>query len=146
MSAIKCDLVQLKALAEKLACSTQFPHCFCLWGDLGAGKTTFAQYFINFLNNQLSVTSPTFPLHQVYHTSKGEVWHWDLYRLENYQEVWETGFAEIVNNNTCLIEWPERALIMLPKNRTDITFKAISNQEREVLVTGHYDKTFKKNP
>ncbi len=125
-------------LAIRLAPFVAPTTTVCLWGDLGAGKTTFARYFIqSLLLTSEDIPSPTFTLVQTYETTKGEVWHCDLYRLKSHQEVEELGLLEAFTYAICLIEWPERLKNYLPKNRLDIHFKINSDQTRTLELVAH---------
>ncbi|GHT88820.1 hypothetical protein FACS1894113_2120 [Alphaproteobacteria bacterium] len=103
------SLQELKNKAEKLAAEAISPFSVLLFGDLGRGKTTFAQFFIKSLliNKTQNITSPTFNIVQVYETTKGPIWHVDLFRLKNKEEIFGLALLEAMNNNICLIEWPE---------------------------------------
>lgn len=102
-------LDELKALAHSWAANCKpAPHTLALYGEMGAGKTTFSQFAIDALMQQpCEVVSPTFPIIQVYQTPKGDVWHADLYRLNTLQEVEETGLLEAMHQHICIIEWPQ---------------------------------------
>jgi tRNA threonylcarbamoyladenosine biosynthesis protein TsaE len=96
-----------------------------LWGELGAGKTTFARAFINALPRPDSaapeeVPSPTFTLVQVYRRAPAPIWHIDLYRLEHAEEAYELGLEEALAEGISLIEWPDRLGPLLPFLRLDI--------------------------
>ncbi|MCH9614440.1 MAG: tRNA threonylcarbamoyladenosine biosynthesis protein TsaE [Chlamydiia bacterium] len=89
----------------------------CIYGDLGAGKTTFAKGFIEELTGDTEVTSPTFTYVQQY----GAVSHFDLYRLDNPEQFTEKGLDEYIQNDGfTLIEWPEKARGFLPKNTVEV--------------------------
>ena len=95
-------------MAEDLANSINPPCTILLKGNLGAGKTTFSQFFLKQIlisKNQI-ITSPTFNIINVYNTIKGVVWHVDLYRLESKEEVFNLGLFEFMQNGIALIEWP----------------------------------------
>ena len=77
-------------------------------GNLGAGKTTFTQYLMKQLGRTDEVSSPTYALVNEYDTPKGNVYHFDLYRLKNIGEVYDMGIEEYLDSAyLCIIEWPE---------------------------------------
>ena len=94
-------------MAEELASAIEAPHCILLNGSLGSGKTTFAQFFINCLDKNIVVTSPTFNIINIYDTIKGSVLHADLYRLSNENELEVLGILEFIRNGITIIEWPD---------------------------------------
>ncbi len=97
---------------------------YALYGELGAGKTVFAQGFASGLNITEPVTSPTFTVLQVYEGGRLTLYHFDLYRVEDESEMDEIGFDEYVYaDGVALIEWPLRAGSLLPKKRTDVYIK-----------------------
>lgn len=105
----KYTLNELKSKAETLASNVLAPHAIILEGNLGAGKTTFAQYFLKpiLINANQSIVSPTFTLVNIYDTTKGIIWHADLYRLKNESELFELGLIEFVHSGITLIEWAD---------------------------------------
>ncbi len=109
MTVHKYSLVELQQKAYNLADKVVSPVVILLNGNLGVGKTTFAQFFINQIINDKSeaVTSPTFNIVQIYETVKGPVWHVDLYRIKSKIELTELGILEAMHQYICLIEWPE---------------------------------------
>jgi tRNA threonylcarbamoyladenosine biosynthesis protein TsaE len=108
---------ELGVLFAKIARQGDF---FALFGDLGAGKTTFSRGFINtILASNEDIPSPTFTLLQYYDGLDCPIYHFDLYRLENPDEVWELGWEQI-NEGICIAEWANRAQQYLPNNRIEI--------------------------
>ena len=99
------------ALAHKLAASLKAGTLVALTGDLGAGKSTLARAFIRarLEDAEAEVPSPTFTLVQTYDAPDGvEIWHADLYRLSEPEEVYELGLDDAREDGICLIEWPDR--------------------------------------
>jgi tRNA threonylcarbamoyladenosine biosynthesis protein TsaE len=87
-----------------------------LQGPLGAGKSTLARSLIQTIAGQaISVPSPTYTLVQVYDHLTPPVWHFDLYRLNAAEEVWDLGIEEAFAEGVSLIEWPERLGATMPK-------------------------------
>ena len=79
-----------------------------LKGNLGAGKTTFTQFLLKNLGSSDEVSSPTYAIVNEYHTAKGKIFHFDLYRMKNIEEVYDIGIEEYLDNAyLCIIEWPE---------------------------------------
>jgi N-acetylmuramate 1-kinase len=110
-------------LAELLALKLRIGDAVALSGDLGAGKTTLARALIAALMGEkgMEVPSPTFSLSQTYLTPRLTVAHFDFYRLETADEVGELGFEEAVAAGAAVVEWPERAAILLPADRYEIS-------------------------
>jgi tRNA threonylcarbamoyladenosine biosynthesis protein TsaE len=130
--------VQLQNLAREMALKACCPQVICLWGDLGTGKSTFARAFVRALmeDNALDVPSPTFNLVQIFDSPKGELWHCDLYRLKNPQEIEPLGLLEAFNSCICIIEWPQRLEYFLPPKRIDIKLLHRDEHSRSVEVVG----------
>ncbi|KFE98110.1 ATPase [Chryseobacterium formosense] len=79
-----------------------------LKGNLGAGKTTFTQFLLKNLGSEDEVNSPTYSIVNEYKSPKGKIYHFDLYRLKNIDEVYDIGIEEYLDNSfLCIIEWPE---------------------------------------
>lgn len=92
-----------------------------LEGPVGAGKTHFARALIqSILMQPEDVPSPTFTLVQTYDTSKGELWHADLYRIASNTEIDELGLFEAFDSAICLVEWPDRLDQMCPQTALTI--------------------------
>jgi len=114
------------ALAVRLASLAVPGDILALRGDLGAGKTVFARAFINALPGpegqsvDEEVPSPTFTLLQIYERSPAQVWHFDLYRIESPEDVYELGLEEAFHDGIALIEWPERMESLLPAERLEV--------------------------
>ena len=111
-------------------------------GELGAGKTTFIRLLINnlYLLNNLpkpaSISSPTFPILITYDLNSLQIYHYDLYRIQNLKELEELDFFENLNNNITFIEWPEM-LISLPLNKKHnlINLDIISETKRKINIS-----------
>ena len=122
-------------LAQRVADNAKQGNVFALYGTLGMGKSVFARAFIQSLCDVEDVPSPTFTLLQTYSSSKGEIYHFDLYRLKHPDEVFELGFEEAVYSGISLIEWPENAGNWLPKNIIKIQITPFEQGRKFVIET-----------
>jgi tRNA threonylcarbamoyl adenosine modification protein YjeE len=111
------------ALGSQVAGKAQVPQVIFLRGDLGAGKTTFSRGFLRGRGHHGSVKSPTYTLVEPYESVPGgPVFHLDLYRLGDAQELAYLGLGDYLSaEGILLIEWPERAEAQLPRATLDIT-------------------------
>lgn len=108
------------ALGADIASMLKPGDVIALYGDLGAGKTTFSRGLIQaLLGDGMDVPSPTYTLVQTYDTERGTIWHFDLYRIEAPSELLELGFDDALDDIS-IIEWPENAGALLPVNRLSI--------------------------
>ena len=123
------DPAATEALAADYAARLVPGDVIALTGDLGAGKTVFARALIRALGRAAGieidhVPSPTFTLVQLYELADFTLYHFDLYRLEDAEEVWETGIEEAFAGGVSVIEWAERIEHLLPPGhiRIDLAF------------------------
>lgn len=108
------NLEDTKKLAEEIANEINTGEVITLKGTLGAGKTFFTNCFINYLmkkNNlkEVEVVSPTFNIVKEYPLNDYSIYHFDLYRLKNKNELYELDIENCFENGITLIEWPEIA-------------------------------------
>lgn len=111
-----------------------------LEGPLGAGKSVFARAMIRALtkNPEQEVPSPTFTLVQTYDSPAGEIWHFDLYRLEDADDIFNLGWEDAISGGISIVEWPERLGSYHPKKA--ITVRIVpstqNTEERSIQITG----------
>lgn len=96
----------------------------CLVGDLGVGKTLFSQGFAKGLGIEESVNSPTFTIVQVYEEGRLPLYHFDVYRIEDSEEMEEVGFSDMIyGEGVCLIEWADMISDILPEHYINIVIE-----------------------
>ena len=94
-------------LAENFE-SEKFPNMvICLNGDLGSGKTKFTEGFLSFFGLNDEISSPTFTIVNEYCKEDINIYHFDVYRLEDLDEFYAIGGPEYFDKGICLIEWGE---------------------------------------
>ncbi|MCK5050733.1 MAG: tRNA (adenosine(37)-N6)-threonylcarbamoyltransferase complex ATPase subunit type 1 TsaE [Candidatus Cloacimonetes bacterium] len=119
--------------AKELAPKLRKGDVLALYGELGAGKTFFTQQLCKFLGVTENVSSPSYVLMNEY-VGTYIIHHLDLYRLDAAEEVLELGLYDLYENAITIIEWPEIANGMLPKNTIHIYFEFI-DQNRKVRIS-----------
>jgi len=118
----------------------------CLYGDIGAGKTTFVKHLAKYLEIKEKVTSPSFVILNEYHSGKISLYHFDLYRLE--REGLESILDELheyTENDKALaiIEWAEFSSGDLPENRLEIEIKYVDENQRRFFIKAFGVKNIK---
>ena len=129
---------EMMALGAKLVKFCSGSVVVYLKGELGAGKTTLVRGFLRALGHKGVVKSPTYTLVEPYLLQDKHIYHFDLYRIVDQLELEYIGIRDYFGDESlCLIEWPERAVDILPK--ADIICKfEIVGPERIVEISGRY--------
>ncbi len=126
-------------LGQKLADSLKDGGVICLYGELGAGKTTFTQGVARGLGIKRRIVSPTFIFIRSYELpATGHLlYHIDLYRINSLDDAKSLGIEEILSDpqNIVLIEWPEKVKEILPEKKTDIYFEYLNENERRITTS-----------
>ena len=132
----------MRALGRDLGRALRSGEVLLLHGDLGAGKTTLAQGIAEGLGVTAPVQSPTFTLMSEYAATvpdgrAGTLYHLDLYRLEDPEELGDIGWEEAVApvSGVTIVEWPERAGEWLPDRFVLVTIAYRDADSREVTIT-----------
>ncbi|MBU2632643.1 tRNA (adenosine(37)-N6)-threonylcarbamoyltransferase complex ATPase subunit type 1 TsaE [Patescibacteria group bacterium] len=109
-----------------------------LYGQLGAGKTTFIQGIMKGLGIKKRIVSPTFIIIRMYESEekKMNVYHLDLYRIESVDDLPSIGFEDILKDEKgiVLVEWAEKIKNVLPKKRFDVYFEYMNKNCREIKI------------
>lgn len=138
MDIILKGLEETKKFGIKLGSILEGGDILCLNGDLGAGKTTLTKSIGIGLGVEDYITSPTFALINEY-TGRNPVYHFDVYRLENVEDLYDLGFDEyFYSNGVSIIEWADKIEKLLPKERIVINIgKSKDIDERLINITGY---------
>ena len=121
-------------IAKALAHLLQNGDTIVLTGELGAGKTKFVEGFLSYFGLQDEISSPTFNIVNEYKANEINIYHFDVYRLENSDEFFAIGGEEYFDKGICLIEWGETMKEVLPANYIQISFtKDFSDENKRIL-------------
>lgn len=140
------SVTQTVRLGVRLGELLQPGDCLCLSGDLGAGKTAFANGVGRGWGSTLRVTSPTFTLVNEYPRSPdGHIlYHADAYRLENEGDIFTSGLEDILDGNGAfMIEWPKRIASILPSDCLWIELTYINEMRRSLRFVATEDRSRK---
>ncbi|HCL03723.1 MAG TPA: tRNA (adenosine(37)-N6)-threonylcarbamoyltransferase complex ATPase subunit type 1 TsaE [Lachnoclostridium phytofermentans] len=111
-------------LGKRMGENAQKGQVYCLSGDLGVGKTVFTKGFATGLGITEPISSPTFTIVQEYEQGELPLYHFDVYRIEDIEEMEEIGYEDyFYGNGVCLIEWAVRIKELLPKDYIQITIE-----------------------
>ncbi len=122
-------------VGQKIARHLSFPDCVYLRGEMGAGKTTLCKSLIHAFGYTGEVTSPTYNLVQEYPVANGVIYHMDLYRLDDPEELEFLAIDDLWSQSSIfLIEWPQRAGSGLIPATKSISLEHIGSDQRVIRV------------
>ncbi len=122
-------------LAERLAKTLEGTEVIAMFGGLGAGKTAFTRGLAKGLEAGDDVSSPTFALVHEY-SGKYPVYHFDMYRIGSFDDLYSTGFFDYEGSGIMVIEWSENIVDFLPEERIEVHIDYLSENEREITIEG----------
>lgn len=129
---------KMQAFARKLAEEVKEGDILALVGNLGTGKTTFTKYFAEALGVKEVITSPTFNIVKEYESGRLPLYHFDVYRISDPEEMFEIGYEEyFFGTGVCVVEWADLIEELLPEKTKYIYINHGKNaQSRIVKVFG----------
>ena len=121
--------------ANKFAKNLKKGDVIVLIGDLGSGKTKFTEGVLSYFGLEGEISSPTFTIVNEYNANDVDIFHFDVYRLNNSSDFYSIGGEEYFNKGICIIEWGEIIEDALPNRYTKITFERdLENENYRKLV------------
>jgi tRNA threonylcarbamoyladenosine biosynthesis protein TsaE len=130
------DEADYERLAPEILQSFNNQRLICLYGGMGAGKTTLVKALCHSLGVTENISSPTFSLVNEY-TGAGAVpvYHFDFYRIRSESEVFDLGYEEYFFSGCyCFVEWPEKILNLLPREAVTVSIR-VENGTRVITVS-----------
>ena len=126
---------ETRALGEKIAARLRPGDVLLLEGDLGAGKSELTRGIARGLGVAETVTSPSFTILNVYESGRCPLYHFDWYRLESADELYELGMDEYLGGDgVAVVEWPAQCPDAVPENAVRIRLEATGENERTIDI------------
>ncbi len=122
----------------RLAKSVKYGSVIAMFGDLGAGKTAFTRGFTKGMDIHADVSSPTFALVNEYRGNGKTLYHFDMYRISGWDDLYSTGYFDYLDTGaTLIIEWSENIEAILPEDCVRVTITKTDNpDERKIEIIG----------
>ncbi len=125
-------------IGETIAKSLNGTEVIALFGGLGMGKTAFITGLVKGLGAENCVSSPTFALVNEYH-ARFTVYHFDMYRISTWDDLYSIGFFDYLDNGILVIEWSENIENALPENCIKITIAKGDNENQRIFTVERCD-------
>ena len=129
-------LNNIQDAAKKLLAATGPRKVLAFHGEMGAGKTTFIHALCEVMGVKGNISSPTFSIINQYAAKGKTIYHMDLYRLKDENEAINAGVEDcLYSGNTCLVEWPEKALGIFPDDTLHVSITMLDTTTRKITTT-----------
>ncbi len=126
---------ETRALGRRLAEVLKPGDVLLLWGDLGAGKSELTRGIAEGLGVTSTVTSPSFTILNVYEEGRVPLYHFDWYRLESAEELYEMGMDEYLGGDgVAVVEWPSQCPEAIPETCLSVKIEPVQEDEREITL------------
>ncbi len=136
MEVTTCCAADTRRLGEKLASELRAGDVVLLRGELGAGKSELARGIAAGLGVKETVPSPTFTILNVYDSGRIPLYHFDWYRLESAEELYELGMDDYLGGDgVALVEWPEKCEEAVPEDHLEIRIESCGEETRVFTLT-----------
>lgn len=116
------------------------PVIIAMYGDLGVGKTAFVRGLASVLAPKTRIKSPTYTIVNEHNGEKIPLYHFDMYRIEDEDELYSIGFFDYVQKGICVIEWSENISELIPKDAYRITIERTENENERIITIEETDK------
>lgn len=116
------------------------PVIIAMYGDLGVGKTAFVRGLASILAPNTRIKSPTYTIVNEHDGVKIPLYHFDMYRIEDEDELYSIGFFDYVQKGICVIEWSENIEEFIPKDAYKITIERSENENERIITIKEADK------
>lgn len=131
-----CSPEQTRELGARLSRQLRTGDVLALMGDLGAGKSEFTRGLARGLGDMGYITSPTFTILQVHDAGRLPLYHFDWYRVESAEELYELSMDEyLYGDGVAVVEWPQMAWEVMPESYLRVEITALGETQRQITLT-----------
>lgn len=131
---ISHSLEDTERIAREIASTLKGDEVVAMFGGLGVGKTTFTRGFCAELGFEDGVHSPTFAIVNEYHGGKFPIYHFDMYRVMDEDDLYSTGFYDYLGKGVLIIEWSENILDFIPKDAIHIEISRGEDESSRIIT------------
>lgn len=143
MEIITKNVEETMIIGERMGKSVEKGTTVCLTGDLGTGKTHFAKGFAKGMGIDENITSPTFTIVNEYHEGRLPFYHFDVYRVNDLDEILDIGFDEyIYGQGVTLIEWADMIEAILPEDFIHVKIEKTDHPDERKITIKSFGKEF----
>ncbi len=125
---------ETEQIGKEIASICKEGDFLAMYGDMGSGKTVFMRGFVSHLIPNARVSSPTYAILNVYEGENITVNHFDMYRITSEEDLYSTGYEEVIQNGITVCEWSENIAESLPNSYYKIVFEKESDTERKIYL------------
>lgn len=127
--------IETEKVGKELFKKLDYPAFVALYGDLGAGKTAFVRGMVSSFDKDAIVTSPTYNIVNKYTFDKKNLYHFDMYRITDDDDLYSVGFYDYLDDGVIVTEWSENIPYALPDSHIRVTIlKGDEENKREITV------------
>lgn len=130
---------ETEKIGENIAKHLRGNEIIALFGDMGMGKTAFTRGLSKHFGVNSQVSSPTFSIVNEYN-GRNNIYHFDMYRVNTWDDLYSTGFFEYIDKGIIVIEWSENIVNALPENIIKIEIKRGSNENERLFNIKGFDE------
>lgn len=131
---------ETEALGRKLMLCLEYPEFIALYGDLGVGKTAFVKGLISAVLPDAVVTSPTYNIVNKYTFGSKNIFHFDMYRITDDDDLYSVGFYDYLDDGIVICEWSENIPDSIPKSHIKVTIEKLDNESDKRKITMEFFK------
>ena len=130
------QLSELKDISTKILSHLDSPKTLLFYGEMGVGKTTLIKELVKQLGVTDTTSSPTFSLVNEYQGNNNTIFHFDFYRIEHEEEVYDIGIEDYFYQNAwCLVEWPDKIPNIIPEEAITIKIHKNPDETRTLEIS-----------